>query len=187
MTLHLPPELFGAGFVPGEDLTSGGRGVKLVGKDWRRERPEAGAERRSHGARPAASVEVVPCRDALLQAWCPRDRTSGHVCARKYSATGRRPGDWASSSALHAPDSASPSINPEHAGRRPRRAEQSSPRSSPSRAGPRPRPASPAPSSSPRRGAAMPGRLLRGLRQRWRRYKYRFVPWIALNLNHNPR
>ncbi|XP_073933580.1 SET domain-containing protein 9 isoform X2 [Castor canadensis] len=33
----------------------------------------------------------------------------------------------------------------------------------------------------------MPGRLLRGLRQRWRRYKYRFVPWIALNLNHNPR
>lgn len=33
----------------------------------------------------------------------------------------------------------------------------------------------------------MPGRLLRGLWQRWRRYKYRFVPWIALNLNHNPR
>ncbi|XP_049719930.1 SET domain-containing protein 9 isoform X3 [Elephas maximus indicus] len=33
----------------------------------------------------------------------------------------------------------------------------------------------------------MPGRLLRGLRQRWRRYKYRFVPWIALNLSHNPR
>ncbi|XP_024902994.1 SET domain-containing protein 9 isoform X3 [Pteropus alecto] len=33
----------------------------------------------------------------------------------------------------------------------------------------------------------MPGRLLRGLRQRWRRYKYRFVPWIALNLGHNPR
>ncbi|PNI35705.1 SETD9 isoform 2 [Pan troglodytes] len=33
----------------------------------------------------------------------------------------------------------------------------------------------------------MPGRLLRGLWQRWRRYKYRFVPWIALNLSHNPR
>nr|XP_044994862.1 SET domain-containing protein 9 [Jaculus jaculus] len=33
----------------------------------------------------------------------------------------------------------------------------------------------------------MPGRLLRGLWRRWRRYKYRFVPWIALNLNHNPR
>ncbi|XP_023392969.1 SET domain-containing protein 9 isoform X2 [Pteropus medius] len=33
----------------------------------------------------------------------------------------------------------------------------------------------------------MPGRLLRGLWQRWRRYKYRFVPWIALNLGHNPR
>nr|XP_035921564.1 SET domain-containing protein 9 isoform X2 [Halichoerus grypus] len=33
----------------------------------------------------------------------------------------------------------------------------------------------------------MLGRLLRGLWQRWRRYKYRFVPWIALNLNHNPR
>ncbi|XP_062943024.1 SET domain-containing protein 9 isoform X2 [Cynocephalus volans] len=33
----------------------------------------------------------------------------------------------------------------------------------------------------------MPARLLRGLRQRWRRYKYRFVPWIALNLSHNPR
>uniref|UniRef100_G1QP45 SET domain containing 9 n=1 Tax=Nomascus leucogenys TaxID=61853 RepID=G1QP45_NOMLE len=32
----------------------------------------------------------------------------------------------------------------------------------------------------------MPGRLLRGLWQRWRRYKYRFVPWIALNLSHNP-
>ncbi|XP_029797068.1 SET domain-containing protein 9 [Suricata suricatta] len=32
----------------------------------------------------------------------------------------------------------------------------------------------------------MPGRLLRGLWQRWRRYKYRFVPWIAMNLNHNP-
>ncbi|XP_004703666.1 SET domain-containing protein 9 [Echinops telfairi] len=33
----------------------------------------------------------------------------------------------------------------------------------------------------------MPGRLLRGLWQRWGRYKYRFVPWIAMNLNHNPR
>ncbi|XP_003470295.1 SET domain-containing protein 9 [Cavia porcellus] len=33
----------------------------------------------------------------------------------------------------------------------------------------------------------MPGRLLRGLWQRWSRYKYRFVPWIALNLSHNPR
>ncbi|XP_062067984.1 SET domain-containing protein 9 isoform X2 [Lepus europaeus] len=33
----------------------------------------------------------------------------------------------------------------------------------------------------------MPGRLLRGLWQRWRRYKYRFVPWIALNLSHNPK
>ncbi|KAM5264150.1 SET domain-containing protein 9 [Ctenodactylus gundi] len=33
----------------------------------------------------------------------------------------------------------------------------------------------------------MPARLLRGLRQRWRRYKYRFVPWIAVNLRHNPR
>ncbi|XP_004678365.1 PREDICTED: SET domain-containing protein 9 isoform X1 [Condylura cristata] len=33
----------------------------------------------------------------------------------------------------------------------------------------------------------MPGRLLSGLWQRWRRYKYRFVPWIALNLRHNPR
>ncbi|KAF7484255.1 SET domain-containing protein 9 [Marmota monax] len=33
----------------------------------------------------------------------------------------------------------------------------------------------------------MTGRLLRCLWQRWRRYKYRFVPWIALNLSHNPR
>ncbi|KAM7147324.1 SET domain-containing protein 9 isoform 3-T3 [Molossus nigricans] len=33
----------------------------------------------------------------------------------------------------------------------------------------------------------MPGRLLRGLGRWWRRYRYRFVPWIALNLNHNPR
>ncbi|KAK1345414.1 hypothetical protein QTO34_014127 [Cnephaeus nilssonii] len=33
----------------------------------------------------------------------------------------------------------------------------------------------------------MPGRLLRGLRQWWHRYRYRFVPWIALNINHNPR
>ncbi|XP_036878202.1 SET domain-containing protein 9 isoform X2 [Manis javanica] len=33
----------------------------------------------------------------------------------------------------------------------------------------------------------MPDRLLQGLWQRWRRYKYRFVPWIALNLSHNPR
>ncbi|KAI5282594.1 Transmembrane Protease Serine 4 [Manis pentadactyla] len=33
----------------------------------------------------------------------------------------------------------------------------------------------------------MPGRLLQGLWPRWRRYKYRFVPWIALNLSHNPR
>ncbi|XP_012631113.1 SET domain-containing protein 9 isoform X1 [Microcebus murinus] len=33
----------------------------------------------------------------------------------------------------------------------------------------------------------MPRRLLLGLWQRWRRYKYRFVPWIALNLSHNPR
>ncbi|KAM4876175.1 SET domain-containing protein 9 [Thomomys bottae] len=33
----------------------------------------------------------------------------------------------------------------------------------------------------------MPGRLLRRLWLRWRRYKYRFVPWIALNLSHNPR
>ncbi|XP_045427609.1 SET domain-containing protein 9 isoform X2 [Pipistrellus kuhlii] len=33
----------------------------------------------------------------------------------------------------------------------------------------------------------MPGRLLRGLRQWWRSYRYRFVPWIALNINHNPR
>ncbi|XP_004848565.1 SET domain-containing protein 9 isoform X1 [Heterocephalus glaber] len=33
----------------------------------------------------------------------------------------------------------------------------------------------------------MPGRLLRGLWRRWSRYKYRFVPWIALNLSHNPR
>ncbi|XP_048224040.1 SET domain-containing protein 9 [Perognathus longimembris pacificus] len=33
----------------------------------------------------------------------------------------------------------------------------------------------------------MPGRLLRGLWQRWHRYKYRFVPWIALNVSHNPR
>ncbi|XP_042546785.1 SET domain-containing protein 9 isoform X2 [Dipodomys spectabilis] len=33
----------------------------------------------------------------------------------------------------------------------------------------------------------MPGRLLRALWQRWHRYKYRFVPWIALNLSHNPR
>ncbi|XP_006891595.1 PREDICTED: SET domain-containing protein 9 [Elephantulus edwardii] len=33
----------------------------------------------------------------------------------------------------------------------------------------------------------MPARLLRDLWQRWRRYKYRFVPWIALNLSHNPR
>ncbi|XP_006149044.1 SET domain-containing protein 9 isoform X2 [Tupaia chinensis] len=33
----------------------------------------------------------------------------------------------------------------------------------------------------------MAGSLLRGLWHRWRRYKYRFVPWIALNLNHNPR
>ncbi|XP_055968102.1 SET domain-containing protein 9 isoform X1 [Sorex fumeus] len=33
----------------------------------------------------------------------------------------------------------------------------------------------------------MPGRLLRDLRQRWLRYRYRFVPWIALNLSHNPR
>ncbi|XP_054431327.1 SET domain-containing protein 9 isoform X2 [Pteronotus mesoamericanus] len=33
----------------------------------------------------------------------------------------------------------------------------------------------------------MPGRLLRGLEQWWRRYKYRFVPWIALNLSRNPR
>ncbi|KAM9679857.1 SET domain-containing protein 9 isoform 2-T2 [Dama dama] len=32
----------------------------------------------------------------------------------------------------------------------------------------------------------MPGRLMRGLWQRWRRYRYRFVPWIALNLSHNP-
>ncbi|KAM9252903.1 SET domain-containing protein 9 [Dugong dugon] len=60
-------------------------------------------------------------------------------------------------------------------------------RSSPAGAGPRPRPATPAPSSSRRRGTAMPGRLLRGLWQRWRRYKYRFVPWIALNISHNPR
>ncbi|XP_045421686.1 SET domain-containing protein 9 isoform X2 [Lemur catta] len=54
-------------------------------------------------------------------------------------------------------------------------------------AGPSPRPASPAPTWSRPRGAAMPRRLLRGLWQRWRRYKYRFVPWIALNLSHNPR
>ncbi|XP_066233683.1 SET domain-containing protein 9 isoform X1 [Saccopteryx leptura] len=33
----------------------------------------------------------------------------------------------------------------------------------------------------------MPGRLLLGLGQWWRRYKYRFVPWVALNLSHNPR
>ncbi|XP_070267826.1 SET domain-containing protein 9 isoform X1 [Myotis yumanensis] len=33
----------------------------------------------------------------------------------------------------------------------------------------------------------MPGRLLRGLRGWWRRYRYRFVPWVALNISHNPR
>ncbi|XP_066097056.1 SET domain-containing protein 9 isoform X3 [Saccopteryx bilineata] len=33
----------------------------------------------------------------------------------------------------------------------------------------------------------MPGRLLLSLGQWWRRYKYRFVPWVALNLSHNPR
>ncbi|XP_060047312.1 SET domain-containing protein 9 isoform X2 [Erinaceus europaeus] len=33
----------------------------------------------------------------------------------------------------------------------------------------------------------MPGCLWRDLWGRWRRYKYRFVPWIALNLSHNPR
>ncbi|XP_019503770.1 PREDICTED: SET domain-containing protein 9 isoform X2 [Hipposideros armiger] len=54
-------------------------------------------------------------------------------------------------------------------------------------AAPRPRPTSPASSSSRRHRTAMPGRLLWGLWQRWRRYRYRFVPWIALNLSHNPR
>ncbi|XP_045695892.1 SET domain-containing protein 9 isoform X2 [Phyllostomus hastatus] len=33
----------------------------------------------------------------------------------------------------------------------------------------------------------MPGPLLQGLGKWWRRYKYRFVPWIALNLSRNPR
>ncbi|XP_008838601.1 SET domain-containing protein 9 [Nannospalax galili] len=33
----------------------------------------------------------------------------------------------------------------------------------------------------------MPGGPLQSLWRRWCRYKYRFVPWIALNLNNNPR
>ncbi|XP_036894403.1 SET domain-containing protein 9 isoform X2 [Sturnira hondurensis] len=33
----------------------------------------------------------------------------------------------------------------------------------------------------------MTGPLLQSLGQWWRRYKYRFVPWIALNLSRNPR
>ncbi|EHB16760.1 hypothetical protein GW7_14961 [Heterocephalus glaber] len=33
----------------------------------------------------------------------------------------------------------------------------------------------------------MPNHLLRGLWQCWSRYMYRLVPWIALNLSHNPR
>ncbi|KAM8811915.1 SET domain-containing protein 9 isoform 3-T3 [Rhynchonycteris naso] len=33
----------------------------------------------------------------------------------------------------------------------------------------------------------MLGRFLLGLGQWWHRYKYRFVPWVALNLSHNPR
>ncbi|KAM5328202.1 SET domain-containing protein 9 isoform 1-T1 [Glossophaga mutica] len=33
----------------------------------------------------------------------------------------------------------------------------------------------------------MPGPLLQSLGQWWRRYKYRFVPWIAMNLSRNPR
>lgn len=108
--------------------------------------------------------------------------SSTHLCFSELGSIKQRHGDTATGG-QEVPGPPSAALSVETAKGRDGGAASAPPRVG---AGPR-KPASPVPSSSQHHRTAMPGRLLRGLWQRWRRYKYRFVPWIALNLSHNPR